>query len=297
MRETLMPPDAPTTGRQARVDCHTHFGTRDDAGEDFRGDVVRAWGSYPLDLEVADLAEAGRDVDVAIVFALDAQLAGITVSNESVADAIEGHPELIGFASVDPSRPDAGDRAERALGELRLRGLKMGPIYTGVHPHDPRTLRLVSIAASRGVPIVWHQGTTFSRNGPLEFARPFLLDRVAREFPDVPMWVAHLGHPWCEETMALIRKHPRMYADVSALVTRPFQLYRALAAALEYRVLDKLLFGSDWPFFTAAQTAESIRNVNAIVEGTGLPRIPEASIEAIFERDTLALLGLVAAAA
>jgi predicted TIM-barrel fold metal-dependent hydrolase len=65
-----------------------------------------------------------------------------------------------------------------------------------------------------------------------------------------------------------------------------------MVKATEWNVLDKLLLGSDYPIVTIQETIDGLRNVNRIVEGTNLPRVPEAAIEAIIQRDSLALLGL-----
>jgi hypothetical protein len=106
------------------------------------------------------------------------------------------------------------------------------------------------------------------------------------------MVIAHLGHPWINETLVLIRKNRNLYSDISALFYRPWQFYNALVAAMEYGVLDRLLLGSDYPFTTPAQTMDALRQVNKMVEGTNLPRIPEAKLEAMINRDTLDLLGI-----
>jgi hypothetical protein len=65
-----------------------------------------------------------------------------------------------------------------------------------------------------------------------------------------------------------------------------------MSLCYEYGRLDKLLFGSDYPIATTEETLAGLRNVNKIVEGTNLPRIPEEEIEKIIHRDTLKLLGL-----
>jgi predicted TIM-barrel fold metal-dependent hydrolase len=106
------------------------------------------------------------------------------------------------------------------------------------------------------------------------------------------MVIAHIGHPWCEETVVVIRKHPHLFADVSALGPRPMQLYSALISAVEYETADKLLFGSDWPFFSIEDTVAALRNVNALAEGTAMPRVPDRVIEDIIHRPSLELLGL-----
>jgi hypothetical protein len=52
------------------------------------------------------------------------------------------------------------------------------------------------------------------------------------------------------------------------------------------------LFATDFPVATVAETIAALRQVNRLVEGTLLPRVPEEAIEQIIHRDALALLGL-----
>ena len=104
--------------------------------------------------------------------------------------------------------------------------------------------------------------------------------------------MAHLGHPYEGECVATVRKHPNVYADVSALHYRPFQLYHSLMLVQEYGVWDKILFGSDYPFTTVTASVEGLRKLNAMLEGTALPRLNEAAVEAMIHRDSLPLLGL-----
>jgi uncharacterized protein len=99
------------------------------------------------------------------------------------------------------------------------------------------------------------------------------------------MIIAHMGHPWEADTIALIRKQPNFYSDVSALTPRPYRLYNDLVLAMEYGVLDKLLFGSDYPVITPSQTIEGLKSVNNFAENTNLPKIPTDAIEAIISRN------------
>ena len=101
------------------------------------------------------------------------------------------------------------------------------------------------------MPVLIHQGTTFCENVSLELANPVLLQPLALRFPRLRMVIAHMGHPWIAETLVLIRKHRHLYSDISALYYRPWQFYNALIMAMEYGVLDRLLFGTDYPFTTA----------------------------------------------
>ncbi len=88
------------------------------------------------------------------------------------------------------------------------------------------------------------QGQSFPAAAQLEFASPVLLDEIARKFPDLKIIISHLGHPWTEQTLTLLGKNKNVYADVVGLINRPWHAYRSLALAHEFRVMDKLLFGS-----------------------------------------------------
>jgi predicted TIM-barrel fold metal-dependent hydrolase len=118
------------------------------------------------------------------------------------------------------------------------------------------------------------------------------MDEVAIRFPELRIVMAHLGHPWQRETIVTIRKHPHVYADVSALFYRPWSFYEGLRLATEWGALDKLLFGSDFPIATPAETAAGLRAVNDPIAGTKLPLVPPEKIEELIARDPLPLLGL-----
>jgi len=91
----------------------------------------------------------------------------------------------------------------------------------------------------------------------------------------------------------VIRKHANVYADVSgAGWVRPYSAWEALVLMVEWGVADKLLFGSDFPFWTPEEGMTKMRRLNEQVEGTNLPRIPDDVIEGIIHRNTLELLGL-----
>jgi hypothetical protein len=104
--------------------------------------------------------------------------------------------------------------------------------------------------------------------------------------------MAHLGHPYEGECVAVARKHPHVFADLSALHYRPFQLYHSLMLVQEYGIWNKVLFGSDYPFTTVDASVQGLRSLNNMLEGTALPRLDSAAIESVIFRDTLSLLGL-----
>jgi len=95
-----------------------------------------------------------------------------------------------------------------------------------------------------------------------------------------------------EETICLLGKHANVYADVSGLLMRPWQAYNALVSAHQHHVIDKLLFGSDFPHTSVAECIESLYSVNKLAQGTSLPVVPREDLRGIVEREALPLLGL-----
>lgn len=279
---------------EVAVDLHTHIGRYPDhMTEGFLADAQRSWGEGLRfgQTTVDDHWEEMRHARRAVVLGFQARASGFVLPNDEVAEYVGAHPDkLVGFASVDPKDPGAPEELRRAVDDLGLRGLKLGPIYQDVHPSSKEALGVCETAAELGTPILWHQGTTFVEQAQLSYANPVLLDEVASRFPALKMVIAHMGHPWVDEAVVVARKHPNVYLDVSGLHPRPWQLYNALMGALEYRVDDKLLFGSDFPFFTIRETVEGLFSVVELTRGTRLPHIPPSLVEELIHRDALEIL-------
>jgi predicted TIM-barrel fold metal-dependent hydrolase len=283
------------------VDVHSHaWAYPGHFSDDFRDQARRARAGVEVDLTVrledyrksAETAAARHDV-VTIVFGGKAKLSGLWVDDRYVADYVAQDPEhLIGFLSVDPTQPGWEREMQTGSQELGLKGIKLLPMYAGFRPDDERLDPLWHFATEMQLPVLLHTGTTFIAQAPLECTLPRHLDVVATRFPEVKIIMAHLGHPYEGECIVTIRKHPNVYADISALHYRPWQFYNSLMLVQEYGVWDKLLFGTDYPFTTVDATIAGLASLNRMLEGTALPRLDETKIQAMIERDSLRILGI-----
>ena len=278
------------------IDVHSHYWRYPDHfQDDFRQQAKRAKAGVELDLTVRfeDYQRQSVPDVTTIVFGGKARLSGLWVDDRDVQAYVAEHSgQLIGFLSLDPTQP--GWERELSVGhqELGLRGIKLMPMYAGFRPDEERLAPLWQYAEQHRLPVLLHTGTTFISQAPLECTLPRHLDPVATRYPEVRMILAHLGHPYEGECVAVIRKHPHVYADLSALHYRPFQLYHSLMLVQEYGVWDKVLFGTDYPFTTVQATIDGLRGLNRMLDGTALPRLNEAAIERLITRDSLPLLGL-----
>lgn len=228
-----------------------------------------------------------------IVFGGKARLSGIWTPDSYVAEYCTQDPNhLIPFLSLDPTQDGWRDELVQGHQDLKMKGIKLLPIYAGFYPQSPELDYLWSYASRHGLPVLLHTGTTYVDVAPLDCTLPRHLDLVAIKYPDCRIILAHLGHPYEGETVAVIRKHPNVYADISALFYRPFQFYHSLMLVQEYGVWDKLLFGTDFPITTVDGTVQGLLGLNQMLEGTALPRLNSDEIENLIHRDAGPLLGL-----
>lgn len=290
------------------VDCHTHiWQSPDQLGQVDLGEVPRGsrsrsprvspagrtiWRSIPAADPDYHWAQAAA-VDKSIVLGFKSRYLKAEIPNRFVADYCKRNPEkLIGFAGIDPTERTAVAELRIAQSELRLRGVTMSPATQDFHPSDSRAMRVYEEAERLGMPVLFHPGGQFTEHSKLEFARPYLLDEVARSFPKLRIVVSQLGHPWIDETIVLLGKHTNVFADVSGLLGRPWHAYNALVSTNQFGVIDKLLFGSDFPYTSATECIEALYSLNQIAQGTNLPVVPREALRGVVERDTIALLGL-----
>ncbi|MFO0903428.1 MAG: amidohydrolase family protein [Pirellulales bacterium] len=278
------------------IDIHSHaWEYPRHFNDDFREQARRARAGVDLDLTVRyeDYARESTDDTRTVVFGGKARLSGLWVEDDYVAQYVAQHPDrLLGFLSVDPVVPGWEDELRYGHQQLGLRGVKLMPMYAGFRPDDHSLDPLWRYATQHHLPVLLHTGTTFLSQAPLECTLPRWIDNVARRFPEVRIVMAHLAHPYEGECIVTIRKHPHVYADISALHYRPWQFFQSLSLVQEYGVWHKLLFGSDYPFTTVNATIRDLRKMNDMVAGTGIPRLDLDRIEQLIHRDSLSLLGL-----
>jgi len=279
------------------IDIHSHvWEYPEHFDNDFREQMKQARAGDELDLTVRyeDYTALCREpVRATVVFGGKAKLSGLWVDDKYVAECVAAHSDVrIGFMSLDPTQPGWQDEMRFGREELQLKGIKLLPMYAGFRPDDPALDPLWTYATEHQLPVLLHAGTTIIAAAPLERTLPMHLDAVAIRFPSVKIIMAHLGHPFENQAGVVVRKHPNVYTDVSALHYRPWQLYNSLMLVQEYGVWDKVLFGTDYPFTNVDASVDGLRGLNGMVEGTNLPRLIPDEIEAMIYRDSLSLLGL-----
>ena len=246
------------------VDLHVHLPVPEwveGSLGPYREPAERYFGG-PIALQtVEELAAAYEALDcVGVLLAWDAETATgrPPLSNDFVAEIVRRFPgRFVGFASVDPWKGASALREmRRAREELGLAGYKFHPSMQAFRTDDPRWSELFERAAGYGVPCLFHTGTSGIGAGmpggqgvELAYARPIHLDAVAARYPELPVIMAHFGWPWHLEAVAIALHKANVYLELSGW--RPRYVPDEVVREAEGRLGERVLFGSDAPFFAA----------------------------------------------
>lgn len=276
------------------IDCHSHIWPSQEVLGKARDFTCLLPQGFSAEHTSSGEHQTGvGPADVSIVLGFVSKLLNCEISNDFISSYVSAQPEsLIGFAGLDPMDKGSESELDRIIDNGILSGITLSPACQGFHPFHSQACRLYEKAERQNMPVYFLYGTRQPAEAKMNLASPDGIDEVAREFPDLKIVISHMGFPWMESTVAILAKHKNVYADIAGLTDKPFQAYRSLTVAYEYGVIDKLLFGSDFPNYSVSDAVEFIYNLNKITRDSVLPAIPREQLRGIVERDSLNMLGL-----
>lgn len=170
--------------------------------------------------------------------------------NDWVANFTREHRDrLLPVGSVNPlHEKSAGDEIRRVL-DLGIAMIKIHPPHqlfaaNAYRGELPQLADVYRECASRGVPVMFHTGTSVFPGARNVYADPMAVDDVAVDFPALKIILAHAGRPLYGETaFFLARRHRNVMLDISGIP--PKSLLRYVPRLTD--ISDKVLWGTDWP--------------------------------------------------
>jgi predicted TIM-barrel fold metal-dependent hydrolase len=190
------------------------------------------------------------------------------IENDFLIGLVEAHPDrLFGFGQVMPQADDALDEIAR-IAAAGLAGLKLHPSLHGYHVADHGLLDPVFEACAR------HKLPILINALDDAFCAPLAIEEIARNHPDVPTIIAHMGAVWnVPEAIIVAERQPHIYLETSAtLLSDVRRAYARLGP-------EKILMGSEWPGsdfdLERMKIAKAIPNESdrVLVEGGNMARI------------------------
>jgi len=258
------------------IDIHTHPAFMEPicGSEELLEQRRQALGLYKTDTACLEhihnqMRCAGIDRLALLPLDLSTQENLLLVSNEEIRQLVDLDPQrFIGFASVDPYRPDALDALEHSFGDLGLAGLKLHPSRQNFSPTSDLLTPIYELCLRYNKPVIFHAGLSLEPNASMRYANPLEFEPVAARYPKLRFCLAHFGFPWVRETAALLLKYPNIYADTALLYfdsAREFyeEVFTGMLGRywIDRSLRHQVMFGSNNPRFEQLRMAEALRTL------------------------------------
>ena len=187
--------------------------------------------------------------------------------NDAVAKVVAQHPgRFSGYGTISMDHlkiPRALAQVQR-VHDLGLKGLNLQPSFFGIAIDDRLLYPVYAKAGELGLHVGLHTGINYTVTFPIRNDQPLQLDQVACDFPGLPLIACHAGWPWVPEMVAVLRKHPTVYAEFGGLAPR-YVCEHNTGWEVMFRFMNSLLsrqilHGTDWPVFPMDRALSEWRN-------------------------------------
>ncbi len=177
---------------------------------------------------------------------------GWFASIEHTAALAAKYPDkLIPWLRISPFEGMTGvSRLERCVKEMGFRGFEVSPFRENIYANDKKYYPYYAKCVELGIPIRSHTAMNYDSEKAMDLGRPFYLDEVARDFPELTIIAGLGGWPWVDELVGLARRHQRIYIDLAA--HRPKHIpkqgsgFDMLVQFGNSLLQDRILFASSW---------------------------------------------------
>ena len=251
---------------QEIIDAHTHLSERrDDALNHF---AQKNGLRYTLD-ELLDTMR-GHKIVRGLLLSPPIQ-GGAPLPNDDIIRMCRKSGGILApVFTVEPTAKEVKAAVKLAEGNRKeVKAFKVRLGYVKASAESPVFDRLYDYAESEGLPVLFHTGDTAFSTGDLARSHPLTLDGLANKREELTIILCHFGNPWFEDVAELIYKHPKVYADISGLMTGgPYAekyaewLAKKISEAIYFAAgADKVIFGTDYPVTKHSETLALVRRL------------------------------------
>lgn len=235
---------------------------------------------------IKEMDDAG--VSIGVVLGRDCETTlGLKQENDKIAEMVSQYPDrLIGFAGVDPNKGMAAVREVDRAVKLGLKGISLDPTLAKLRMNDKKFYPIYTKCIEYGLPVSLTTGNTVWGNEwtYMGYADPMPVDEVATDLPELTIILSHAGFPWVWQTLAICRRHPQVYLELSGITGYPAMGADTpyIQAANSGLLAGQFLFGSAAPYLPVKWAVENTKK---------LPFKPEA-MDRIFYANAARILKL-----
>lgn len=159
---------------------------------------------------------------------------------------VRAQDQIVCFGSVHPYTMGMRAQLDEQV-RLGVRGIKVHPAVQLVRPDDARAMKLYRLCAERSLPVLWHCGPVDiePRVGRyLSQLRHY--EKAVAESPMTTFVLGHSGALQMDRAVEIAKRNPNVWLELSS------QGIPNIERLLDVIGEDRLLFGTDWPFYHQA---------------------------------------------
>lgn len=233
--------------------------SEDDLWELRKGAVAQAlWGSrvaathtIPNLLAEMDASRVGEALISPIAFGLpfgdDLTERWMAAISEAGAGS-----RLFEGASVHPRDPDRIAKLER-YAAAGARAIKLHPTMQRFYPDDPAVMDVYEACQRLGLVVFFHAGRAgIEPEATHRYALPRHFEGAFSSFPELDFVMGHAGARDAAEALPLALRYENAWLGIHG------QGVTTLAEMLEATGGERMLFGTDWPFYHLAATLAKV---------------------------------------
>jgi uncharacterized protein len=169
-------------------------------------------------------------------------------ARQTFATAAKCGGRLIPYAGVHPYTPSYEKRIRDMVAQ-GARGFKYHPEFQFVAPDNKKALRIFALIEELDLPVLCHSGFTGTEPGFMQKLAALPRYRVIFEsFPKLKFILGHSGLKNIPEALAYAAEFPQVYLDLAG------QTAECTREIIQKADTDRILYGSDWPFYPMAVT-------------------------------------------
>lgn len=240
------------------------------------GSTAAATHTIPNLLAEMDATRVGQALILPIAFGLPF---GDDLTSRWMAaiDEADAADRLLRCASVHPRDPDRIAKLERHAA-AGARVVKLHPTMQRFYPDDPDAMEIYQACERLGLVVMFHTGRAgIEPEATHRYALPRHYAGALAAFPKLPFILGHAGARDADAALPLALAHDNAWLGIHG------QGVTTLHEMLEATGGERMLFGTDWPFYHLAAT---LAKVLIVTEGRPAER------HAILRGNAERLLGL-----
>ena len=160
--------------------------------------------------------------------------------------AARREPKLISFGSVHPIVDRVGTRLDEQA-HAGARGVKVHPAVQLIAPDHPRAMALYQHCAERDLPVLIHCGPVgIELKSGRRRTQVALYEKPIAEAPRTKFVLGHAGALQMEQALDLACRYPNVWLELSG------QSLTNIRTILDRADPERVVYGSDWPFYHQA---------------------------------------------